>query len=420
MKLSAFGEKFTARTGILDLMDDLGAAMARPSKELHMLGGGNPASVPAIEKVLRARMEELLKSPKAFDRMLGVYDAPKGKVELINALVTEFNNLYGWGLTPANIALTNGSQSAFFCLFNMFGGLSSKGELRKILLPLTPEYIGYADQGITPGMFTAGKPRIARLDRHRFKYFVNFEELKVGPDIAAICASRPTNPTGNVLTDAEVQHLSEIAKERDIPLFIDNAYGAPFPNIIFEEVNPIWDQHIVLGLTLSKVGLPAARTGIVIANEEIIRAISSMTAIMSLASGGIGASLVHTLVSSGELVRLCREEVRAFYETRARDAIAHVHDCFDDGLDYYVHKCEGSMFLWLWFNDLPITTAQLYERLKARGVLVIPGHHFFPGYQDEWRHKHQCIRVNYALDTKSVNIGIKIIAEEVARAYRED
>jgi valine--pyruvate aminotransferase len=420
MKLSAFGEKFTARTGILDLMDDLGQAMAKKDPNLHMLGGGNPASVPAIEKVLRDRMRELLKSPKSFDRMIGVYDAPKGKVELIDALVTEFNNLYGWNLTPANIAITNGSQSAFFCLFNMFAGKMPSGDLRRIMLPLTPEYIGYADQGIVPDMFTSNRPRIERLDRHSFKYFVDFDSLEIGPEIGALCASRPTNPTGNVLTDAEVLRLSELAVERGIPLMLDNAYGAPFPNILFEQINPIFAEHIILCLTLSKVGLPAARTGIVIANEEVISAISAMTAIMSLASGGIGASLVHKLVSSGELVRLCQNDVRSFYETRAHDAIAHLHACMDDSLDYYVHKCEGSMFLWLWFNDLPVTTAELYERLKARNVLVIPGHHFFPGFEGEWRHKHQCIRVNYALDPKSVNAGIQIIAEEVSRAYKEE
>ena len=57
-----------------------------------------------------------------------------------------------------------------------------------------------------------------------------------------MCVSRPTNPTGNVLTDTEIQKLSKIAQDYDIPLFIDNAYGLPWPNIIFtDEATPYWD-----------------------------------------------------------------------------------------------------------------------------------------------------------------------------------
>ena len=44
-----------------------------------------------------------------------------------------------------------------------------------------------------------------------------------------ICVSRPTNPTGNVITDEELMKLDLLAQQRDIPLVIDNAYGVPFP-----------------------------------------------------------------------------------------------------------------------------------------------------------------------------------------------
>ena len=43
--------------------------------------------------------------------------------------------------------------------------------------------------------------------------------------MAAICVSRPTNPTGNVLTDGEIRQLSELARERDIPWIRLNRYS---------------------------------------------------------------------------------------------------------------------------------------------------------------------------------------------------
>jgi valine--pyruvate aminotransferase len=38
---------------------------------------------------------------------------------------------------------------------------------------------------------------------------------------------------------------------------------------------------------------------------------------------------------------------------------------------------------------------------------------------DDWPHRHECIRVSYARDAQTVKQGIAIIAEEVALAYAE-
>jgi len=73
--------------------------------------------------------------------------------------------------------------------------------------------------------------------------------------------------------------------------------------------------------------------------------------------------------------------------------------------------------LWLWFPNLSITVGELYERLKQRGVLVVPGHYFFPGLEGPWQHKNECIRMSYAQDEKTVAAGIKIIADEVKQVY---
>jgi valine--pyruvate aminotransferase len=303
-------------------------------------------------------------------------------------------------------------------LFNLFAGAFADGTYKQILLPMAPEYIGYADLGLTPNFFVAKRPTIAVLDPHTFKYHVDFAKLALGDDIGAICVSRPTNPTGNVLTDEEIIHLAEIAQSHDIPLIIDNAYGAPFPNIIFTEVRPIWDRSIVLCMSLSKIGLPAARTGIVIARQEIIEAIAAINAIVNLASGGFGPTLALDLVKTGELTRLSREIIMPYYRARMEQAVLWLRQALK-GYDYAVHKPEGALFLWLWFKDLPITSQALYLRLKRRGVLVVPGDYFFPGLEEDWRHKHECIRLSYSQDPEIVRTGIEILTEEVKKAYDE-
>ncbi|MCH9673684.1 MAG: valine--pyruvate transaminase [Gammaproteobacteria bacterium] len=417
MKLSQFGARLTGQSGTLQLMDDLGQALASGG-DLISLGGGNPGRIPEMEEIFRARLHALAQSADGLDHVAGNYDGPAGDGRFLHALAALLRDRFGWSVGPENIAITNGSQSAFFLLFNMLGGLGTDGVKRQILLPLAPEYIGYADVGVTPDLFRSQRSTIEHLPGRQFKYRVDLDGLAVDDRTAAICVSRPTNPTGNVLTDEEVASLSALAKDNGIPFILDAAYGVPFPGIVFTETTPIWDEHIVLCLSLSKLGLPGLRTGIVIANEEVIRALSSLNAVLCLAPGSIGPGLMLDLVESGQIMDVSERIIRPFYKARSTEAATQLLSGLD-GYDVFVHKPEGAMFLWLWCRGLPITNVELYERLKARGVIVVSGNYFFPGLQDDWQHRHECIRITYTQPWEKVTRGLEVIAEEVRRAYDE-
>ena len=417
MKFSDFGKRFAGEIGIGELMDDLGDALVSDPAPL-MLGGGNPAHIAEVQALFRSRMKDILSSAGEFERVIGNYDTPQGAKAFVGALADLFRDEFGWSIGPENIALTNGSQNAFFSLFNLFAGKFEGGHLKQILLPLAPEYIGYSEVGLEPNFFQANRPEIELLDDRLFKYRVDFDRLKMDDSIGAICFSRPTNPTGNVVTDDEVSRLREIANAQGIPLIIDNAYGTPFPNIIYTEAQPVWDENIVLCLSLSKFGLPSLRTGIVIAREEIIQVISRMTSVFSLAPGSLGPALALDLVKSGEITRVSNETVKPFYEEKANRAVAQLRREMGDHIPMRIHKPEGALFLWLWFEGLPISSQELYQRLKKKGVLVVSGHYFFPGMEeDNWDHKNQCIRVTYAQDEAVVKQGISLIAEEIRKVF---
>jgi valine--pyruvate aminotransferase len=415
MNFSKFASRFTNQSGIVQLMEDLGNALAG-NEEILMLGGGNPSHIPQVQQFFHERMQRILDNPAEFAHIIGNYDSPQGERQFIHALANLLGNEYGWKIGPENIALTAGSQAGFFLLFNMFGGEYAEGNKKKILLPLTPEYIGYTDVGLSENLFTAYRPLIEKIEQHTFKYHINFDELKITEEIGAICVSRPTNPTGNVITDEELTHLLEMSKKNAIPLIIDNAYGTPFPNIVFTEINPVWTENTIVCMSLSKIGLPGVRTGIIIAQEEVISAITSINAIINLALGSFGPALALDLVSSGEIIRLSNTVIKPYYQQKAEQAISLLRKELD-GVDYYIHKSEGAIFLWLWLPDLPVSSEILYERLKNRGVLVISGHHFFPGLDEDWQHKHECLRITYSMADDVVRQGIKIIAEEVKKAF---
>ncbi|MGH8246518.1 MAG: aminotransferase class I/II-fold pyridoxal phosphate-dependent enzyme, partial [Gammaproteobacteria bacterium] len=284
MTLSDFGKRFTRPSGILQLMEDLGEALAGDG-DILMLGGGNPAHIPEVQAFFQERLQRIVEDPAELAHIIGDYDPPRGDGRFIRALADLLNREYGWEIGPENISLTGGSQSGFFLLFNMFAGEFDGASRRRILLPMTPEYIGYAEVGLVDDFFAANRPSIETFPDRTFKYHVDFNRVTVDDSIGAICVSRPTNPTGNVLTDAEIGKLHAMAAEAGIPLIIDNAYGRPFPNIIFGDASLLWSEHVILCMSLSKLGLPGVRTGMIIAREEITAAIARMNAIFNLALG---------------------------------------------------------------------------------------------------------------------------------------
>ncbi|HCG9125787.1 TPA: valine--pyruvate transaminase [Vibrio parahaemolyticus] len=415
MQFSKFGEKFNQYSGITQLMDDLNDGLRTPGA--IMLGGGNPAAIPAMLDYFHQASEEMLASGELVAALTN-YDGPQGKDVFVKALTQLFRETYGWDISEKNISLTNGSQSGFFYLFNLFAGQQPDGSHKKVLLPIAPEYIGYGDAGIDEDIFVSYHPEIELLDNGLFKYHVDFEKLTVDDSVAAICASRPTNPTGNVLTDEEVRKLDKLARENNIPLIIDNAYGLPFPNIIFEDVEPFWNENTILCMSLSKLGLPGVRCGIVIANEAITQALTNMNGIISLAPGSVGPALANHIIDNDDLLRLSSDVIKPYYKQKSQRAVELLQQAITDPR-FRIHKPEGAIFLWLWFDELPITTMELYQRLKARGVLIVPGEYFFIGQKDEWDHAHQCLRMNYVQDDEMMQKGIAIIAEEVEKAYQQ-
>lgn len=420
MELSLFGQRFSQNAGILELMDDLGKAMENPEGKI-MLGGGNPAFIPAMNQQWRRRLTEILAQDGEVEALVAQYDAPGGREGFRSAMAEFLSRNFGWKVGPRNIVVTAGSQAGFFLLFNLLAGEFSGGRRKKVVFPLAPEYVGYADQALGPDQLVSHRPLIVEDGERFFKYYVDFSHLRLGEDIGAVCAGRPTNPTGNVLTDDEVSHLARLARDAGVPLLLDNAYGSPFPSILFEPVQPYWDENTVFSMSLSKLGLPSARTGILVAPEPLAAAVAAANSILNLTNPGLGQALVQPLLADNALITLSHEVIRPFYAQRLEFALATVERVFGNRFSYRLHRPQGALFLWFWFPFLTIGTRELYRRLKERGVLVVPGDAFFfglPAEDEGWDHRRQCLRVHYARDPHDIEAGLTILADVVEEATR--
>jgi len=414
MNFSTFGARFSGRSGTRELMDDLGAVARDPSRWIN-LGGGNPSAIPALQSLFDEAIATI-GARGGWSALYGGYDSPQGYQPFLDALVDLLNAHFDWRLTTRHVMTTPGSQASFFMLFNLFGGSWPDGRRRRVLLPQSPEYIGYAQSGFEDGVLASRRSRIETFGAHGLRYHVDLDALRVDDDVAALCISRPSNPTGKLATDTEMDALAALSRARDIPFIVDGAYGLPFPGIAFAPATVNFDANTVLCLSLSKLGLPGVRTGIVIAAPPIVDALVGMNAMLNLAPNPFGARVACELMRTQDLVRLSRELVQPHYAARSRLAVAIAARALE-GLPYRLHASEGAIFLWLWFPGLPVSTATLYARLRERGVLVIPGVHFGPGLDAPWPHLDECMRVSYAQPEDVLEAGFEAIAEEVRAAY---
>jgi valine--pyruvate aminotransferase len=333
--------------------------------------------------------------------------------------VEDFNRRFGLSLSDRNILVTPGSQSLYFYAANAFGGYTTSGELKQIVLPLSPDYTGYGGVTLVPEALIAYKPTLdIDAAAHKFKYRPDFSKLSITEKTGCVIFSRPCNPTGNVLTDDEVKKIAALAAPYDVPVFIDSAYGPPFPALNFTQMTPIFGNNIMHCMSLSKAGLPGERIGIAIGDEQVIEVLESFQTNACLHASRYGQAIAARAITSGGLADISTSVIRPFYQNKFTVLESTLNEAMPKDLPWFLHRGEGAIFAWLWLPDLPTTDWEFYQELKRVGVIVVPGSTFFPGLEEEWKHKQECVRISLTGSDEEIATGMQRLAKVVQQLYQ--
>jgi len=417
--LTKFGTQMSNLTGVRAIMKDIIETLrAGEGQEFINLSAGNPVILPEVEQLWRDCTAQLLASPE-YGEVVCRYGSSQGYQPLIDAIAKDFNERYGLSLSDRNILITPGSQSIYFYAANAFGGYTTSGDLKQIVLPLSPEYTGYGGVSLTPEAVFAYKPSL-EIDQeaHRFKYRPDFSKLTITQDTGCVIFSRPCNPTGNVLTDEEVKKIAALAAPLDVPVLIDSAYAPPFPSLNFTEMTPVFGDNILHCMSLSKAGLPGERIGVAIGPPELVGVLESFQTNLCIHSPRYGQAIAARAIASGALADIAANVIRPYYSSKF-DVVENTLDqSMPKDLPWLLHRGEGAIFAWLWLEDLPITDWEFYQQLKQVGVIVVPGSTFFPGLREDWPHKHQCLRISLTASNEEIEIGMQRLAKVAQQVYR--
>jgi len=398
------------------MKDIIETLQAGAGKEFINLSAGNPLILPEVEQLWRDCTAQLLASSD-YGEVVCRYGSSQGYTPLISAIAADFNRRYGLNLSDRNILITPGSQTLYFYAANAFGGYSPSGELRQIVLPLSPDYTGYGGVSLAPEALIAYKPALdINADAHRFKYRPDFSQLKINEETGCVVFSRPCNPTGNVLTDEEVKKIAALAAPYNVPVIIDSAYAPPFPALNFTEMTPVFGENILHCMSLSKAGLPGERIGVAIGDERLIQILESFQTNMCIHPSRYGQAIAALAINSGALAEISSKVIRPFYQQKF-DVLETTLEQAMPNIPWFLHRGEGAIFAWLWLKDLPVTDWEFYQQLKQENVIVVPGSSFFPGLREDWIHKQQCLRISLTASNEEIALGMQRLAKVAEQVY---
>ncbi|WP_267246471.1 valine--pyruvate transaminase [Streptomyces sp. PR69] len=417
MALSLIGSKMATLSGLRSIMEDIAVSTASGPADWLNLGIGNPAAIPGTIAEWRSLTEEAL--AEDFASAGCQYGPSRGSAALVEAITGYFNERYGWSLTPHNVAVGPGSQMLCFTAAALFagpGGSAGAGTTAgtKVVLPMAPDYTGYQGLCLHPDGVAGIPATPVSEDTHRFRYALDFDALERQQDMGMLLLSSPGNPTGRAVDAAELDALIGLARQRDIPLLLDHAYGEPFPRIAPTPTPPPLDEHVVNCFTLSKAGLPGERIAFAVGPARWITPMVSFLANSVLHAPQLQQSVVARALTSGRLDRLVTDTVSPFYQERRRLAEKLFEEVMPESVPWRLHSGDGGMFCWFWIDDDRFDDTALYERLKQDRVFIVPGRHFFPDTYST-SHRTRCFRVSLSPDVDTLTEGITRIARALRR-----
>ncbi|MEV0981875.1 aminotransferase class I/II-fold pyridoxal phosphate-dependent enzyme [Streptomyces sp. NPDC049915] len=411
MHLSHCGTKMAGASGLRSIMEDVALSGADTSAGPWLnLSVGNPAAIPEVTALWRELAGQAL--AEDFERSSAVYGPSRGSRVLVDAVVEYFRTGHGWDIGPENVVVGPGSQMLCFAAAALFTGPGRGGD-RRLLLPLVPDYTGYQGLCLHEGGVEGLAPLVRREEGHRFRYAMDLDALRRRRDMGMLLVSSPGNPTGRPVERAELDALTEVATELDVPLLIDHAYGAPFPRIADVRSEPAPHPQVINSFTVSKAGLPGERIGFAVGAPHHISALTGFLANSVLHAPQLSQAMVARALATGRLDHVTATVIGPYYQNKRRFAEKMLHEYLPEDLQWRLHSGTGGMFCWVWVDHDWFDDLELYRRLKDKRVFAVPGRHFFTDASDPALdgHGRRCFRISLSGEEPVIAEGVHRIAE---------
>jgi aminotransferase len=287
------------------------------------------------------------------------------------------------------LCVTAGTEEALYCILQ---ALVDPGD--EVLVP-DPGFAAYP----TLVKLAGGEPVEYGLEAPAWSLDVERLERAITPLARAIIVNSPSNPTGGVFGDAELEQLAAVAARHDLVVISDEVYreihfGDRPPSMQGREGKVI----VVDGLSKSH-SMTGLRIGWAIGPEALMQTVIKVHQYVTTCASVASQRLAESILSDRDWNRSWLNAMRAQVSRQQKIAIDSVERFLHQPLD----PPRGSFYL---FVPVPsCDTLTVAKRIATEaGVLTIPGSAF--GLRGEG-----FLRISCAASEETIEEGIRRIGE---------
>ena len=259
MKTSKLIEKISGPASKAWIVGDKAFDMIDRGMDVIHLGIGDPDFDTPSHII--ASLEKALSSGKTH------YSPLLGETALREEIAIHAKKLYGGQISKENVAVLPGAQAALFSSFLCIAEIGDE------VIALEPTYATY------PAVIRGSGAKLitVKLNRNEKGYYLDLNDIEkaITSKTKAILINSPSNPSGAVFTQEDLNKLADLCEEMGIWLISDEVYWSLcYENDHASAFNQLHTRENVIVLnSLSKShAMTGWRIGWIIAPEEIIEA----------------------------------------------------------------------------------------------------------------------------------------------------
>ncbi|MBB5055919.1 aspartate aminotransferase [Granulicella aggregans] len=335
----------------------------------------------------------------AIEKNFTRYTAVAGIPEVRKAIVDRHACDFGSNYTPEECVFTTGGKLA---LFNAIQVLVDHGD--EVILPV-PYWVSFKDIIQYAGGVVV--PVESREDEN-FRITAKMIEAAITPRTKAIILNTPSNPSGAVVSPADLEAIVRLAHKNEIYVLLDECYV--YLNFTGEIVSggsftDCKDHVVILGSLSKTYAMTGWRAGFALGPKQIIGAMSKL---QSQSTSNAASMVQRASIAAVHGSQECVGEMRADY-IKLRDRVLEGFKTIP-GLTCTVP--EGAFYVYpniskfIGKGGVTSATDLAAKLLSEAHVVVVPGEAF--GTSEH-------IRLSYAVSGDVIDEGVKRMREYFAK-----
>jgi arginine:pyruvate transaminase len=323
------------------------------------------------------------------------YTPASGRRALLDAIAKAHTARTGQAVSHENVIFLAGAQNALFVASMCLAGPGDE------VITFDPMYATYPAT-----IEVSGAKMVRAATGAGFRPDIGVLESLVSPRTRAIVWTTPSNPSGVIINQAELNAIAEIARRHDLWLVSDEVYAGLAPGGRAPSLGATLPERVVTLGSLSKShSLPGLRAGWLVGPKDLVEHAESLAMCMLF---GLPGFIQEAAIAALSVAAEAEHRIRELCNTRRDRLLQGLRGI--PGLQPVVP--EAGMFMLVDVSDTGLSAAQfmraLYERQR---VSVMDGAAF-------GNRTRQFVRICFATEEATIDTACARIRQFCERELR--